>query len=572
MRLQNRLNRYQRLYASVGNQPATVNVNELATVFCCSERHTRTLLAQFQHAGWVSWQSQAGRGKRASIHCLTPPESLRESYLQQLLKNGEHSAALQLSEIDPKHLNAMLAPHLGGQWLADAPTLRIPYYRTMQALDPQTLTGRAEQHLAHTIHAGLTRFITGEPLPQSDLAHHWQISNDGKTWQFFLRSQLYWHNGEQITAVQLCQQFERLRQSSRSKYSLETVSRITMPHALCLQFDLEKPDYWLAYRLADLNCLLSHPDDPLCGAGPFRLASFATELVRLEQHPYYHLQHPFLAAIEFWITPQLFAQKDNVSCQHPVRIMLGEKNELDDVKPVKRSTSLGFCYIAANLRRQHLTSEQAQKIIMIIQSSGLLNNLPIDHDLVKPSKEMLPGWPIPEHVLSDVPLPKTLRLLFHPPVELEFVAKALQTCLVAEGCELEIIYHPGRLWDNDESMAEADLLLGDRLISEAAEATLENWLRQDPIWSAILNDDDMTQQVQRLCEIQQIPQANKRADELRDYFYHLMQRGSITPLFNYQYQVSAPPRVNGVQLTAWGWFDFCQAWLPPPVAEPLPAG
>jgi len=37
-------------------------VADLAGIFCCSERHTRTLLTQFQHAGWISWQSQAGRG------------------------------------------------------------------------------------------------------------------------------------------------------------------------------------------------------------------------------------------------------------------------------------------------------------------------------------------------------------------------------------------------------------------------------------------------------------------------------------------------------------------------------
>jgi len=565
MRLQNRLNQYQRLYVNVGNQPSALTVADLAEIFCCSERHTRTLLAQFQHAGWISWQSQPGRGKRASIQCLTSPESLRESYLQQLLKNGDHSAALQLSEMDPQHLNALLSPHLGGQWQADAPTLRIPYYRTMQRLDPQTLTGRAEQHLAHTLHAGLTRFITGEPLPQPDLAHHWQISNNGKTWRFFLRSQLYWHNGEPVTASQLCSCFEVLRQSPRSSHGLASVAQLSQPHALCLQFDLEVPDYWLAHRLADLNCLLSHPNDPTCGAGPFRLASFAPELVRLEQHTYYHLQHPFLAAIEFWITPQLFAQKDNVSCQHPVRIMLGEQNELDEVKPVKRSTSLGFCYIAANLRRGHLSCEQAQKIIMIIQHSGLLNRLPIDHDLVKPSKEMLPGWPIPEHDVAQVSLPKKLKLVFHPPIELEFVAEALKTCLAIEGCELEVLYHPGRLWDDVESIASADLLLGDRLIGEAPEATLENWLRQDPLWPGILSDEDLLEQECRLQSIQQIPLANKRAEELREHFYRWMKRGIITPLFNYQYQVSAPPRVNGVQLTAWGWFDFCQAWIPPPL-------
>ncbi len=566
MRLQNRLNQFQRLYASVGSQPATVNVGELAEIFCCSERHTRTLLSQFQHAGWINWHSQAGRGKRAELHCLYTPESLRGNYLQQLLKNGEHSAALQFSEVDPNHLNALLAPHLGGQWQADAPTLRIPYYRSMQPLDPQTLTGRAEQHLAHTLHAGLTRFTTGDPLPQPDLAHHWQISNNGKTWHFFLRSQLYWHNGEPIRAEQLRQQFERLRLSPRSRHAFAAVAEIKLPHALCLQFDLEVPDYWLAHRLADLSCLLSHPDDAFCGAGPFRLASFAAELVRLEQHAYYHLQRPFLAAIEFWITPQLFAQRDNVSCQHPVRIMLGEQDELADVKPVKRSTSLGFCYIAANLRRQHLTSEQAQKVVMIIQRSGLLNNLPIDHDLVKPSSEMLPEWPIPEHHADDVILPKTLRLLFHPPVELEFVAQALQEALRAENCELEIVYHQGRVWDDESGINEADILLGDRLIGEAPEATLENWLRQDMLWSGILSDEELEQQAQRLKTIQQLPLADIRAEELRNHFYHLMKRGTITPLFNYQYQVSAPPRVNGVQLTAWGWFDFCQAWIPPPLS------
>lgn len=41
----------------------------------------------------------------------------------------------------------------------------------------------------------------------------------------------------------------------------------------------------------------------------------------------------------------------------------------------------------------------------------------------------------------------------------------------------------------------------------------------------------------------------------------------ITPLFHYQYQISAPPRMHGVTLTAHGWFDFCRAWLPPPVDD-----
>ncbi len=99
-------------------------------------------------------------------------------------------------------------PHLGGQWQAGSPTLRIPYYRTLEALDPLTLTGRAEQHLVSTLHAGLTRLMTGNPEPQPDLAHHWQISDRGLRWRFFLRSQLRWHNGEPLTGHQLLQTLE----------------------------------------------------------------------------------------------------------------------------------------------------------------------------------------------------------------------------------------------------------------------------------------------------------------------------------------------------------------------------
>lgn len=570
MRLQNRLNQYQRLYNKNGLQPQVTSVAALAAIFFCSERHTRTLITQFQQAGWISWSSQAGRGKRAEITCLQRPETLRESHLQKLLADGEHSAALQFSQLDPQHLNALLAPHLGGQWQEDAPTLRIPYYRALQRLDPQTLTGRAEQHIAHTLHAGLTRFVTGNSSPQPDLAHHWQISEEGNVWQFFLRSQLYWHNGERLLVRQLCQLFEQLRDAPRSRHSLQNVESVSQPHALCLQFRLRKPDYWLAHRLADLSCLLFHPHDPTLGAGPFKLTHFAPERVRLEQHAYYHLQRPFLAAIEYWISPRLFEGRgrDNVSCQHPVRITLGEKNQMALVRPVKRSTSLGFCYLALNQKRNTLTPQQAQKIIGLVQQSGLLDNLPIDCNLVKRSREMLPGWPLPEsQPAADVALPAKLSLLFHPPVELELVAEALKAALAEHGCALECHYHAGRLWDNALQLANVDLLLGDRLIGEAPVATLENWLRQDPLWAAILGDQDLQQQNQHLLAIQQHPSESLREEKLRRHFFQLMQQGTLTPLFNYQYQVSAPPGVSGVQLTALGWFDFCQAWLPPPVSK-----
>jgi MarR-like DNA-binding transcriptional regulator SgrR of sgrS sRNA len=46
-----------------------------------------------------------------------------------------------------------------------------------------------------------------------------------------------------------------------------------------------------------------------------------------------------------------------------------------------------------------------------------------------------------------------------------------------------------------------------------------------------------------------------------------MESAVLTPLFNYQYQISAPPGVNGIRLNTRGWFDFTEAWLPRPNRE-----
>lgn len=94
---------------------------------------------------------------------------------------------------------------------------------------------------------------------------------------------------------------------------------------------------------------------------------------------------------------------------------------------------------------------------------------------------------------------------------------------------------------------------------------MESWLRLDPLWRGILSPSQWEQQQKTLTHIQQIELASERHHQLREHYNDLMLSGLILPLFNYQYQVNAPPRINGVTLTAYGWFDFSQAWLPPTV-------
>jgi len=564
MRLLNRLHQYQRLWQPSSGAPQQVTVAELAARCFCSERHIRTLLRQAQEAGWLTWQAQSGRGKRGNLRFLVTPATLRNQMMEQALDKGQQQNVLELAQLAPEELRAMLSPFLGGRWQNNTPTLRIPYYRPLEPLRPGFQPGRAEQHLTGQIFCGLTRFVHEQPQPEGSLAHHWEVSPDGLRWRFYIRSPLYWHNGDAITTEQLRRRFDLLLTLPALRTLFASVSKVEATHAQCLTFTLLRADYWLAHRLASYCSVLAHPDDAQIGCGPFRLALFDTDLVRLESHDRYHLSHPLLQAVEYWITPELFDQNLGTSCRHPVQVAIGEPEELSQLRMVSSSISLGFCWLAIR-QSTRLTQAQARRIVQIIHQTSLLHQLPLDEGLITPSDALLPGWTLPRWPDEDaVPLPEKLTLLYHLPIELHTMAQQLTLALEKLGCGLTLIFHDGKSWDGCERLADADIIMGDRLIGEAPEYALEQWLRCDALWPNLLSAAQFARLQTTLDDVQALPDATTRSAALKAVLTGLMDDATLTPLFNYHYRVSAPPGVNGIRLNTLGWFDFSRAWLPTP--------
>lgn len=566
MRQLNRLNQYQRLWQQSNGQPQSTSVNDIARCCFCSERHARTLLRQWQQSRWLTWQASSGRGRRGALTFLQSPTALRSELLQQQLDNGQPQHALQLVPLAAEQIGQLLQPFMGGQWQNNQPTLRIPYYRQLDPLRPTLQSGRAEQHLAQQVYSGLTRMSGDDAVP--DLAHHWQVSDDGLSWFFFLRPQLRWHNGEAVTAAQLTESLQAIYRSPRGERLLASVASIEHAHALCLRINLHRPDCWLAHRLASIICLLTHPEHPDRGTGPWQLVLNSPTLLRLESHGWYHGVQPLMQAIEYWIAPQLFDRELGTSCRHPVQIAIGRQQDLPLLQPVSQRISLGFCYLAIG---QHagLSVDQARLIMALVHQSGIIEQLPLEEGLITPSLEMLPGWTLPEwQLLAATRLPQTLNLHYHLPVELHAMAARLRELLAAQGCRLNLYFHSAKDWSHYPPLPEADLVMGDRLIGEAPVYTLESWLRLDPLWPALLGQVGFTRLQERLDLLQQQADPRLRHLALQQLFQQLMHDAIVTPLFNYRYQISAPPDVEGIRLNSWGWFDFSRAWVPPPVAIP----
>lgn len=75
-------------------------------------------------------------------------------------------------------------------------------------LDP-AISGEMSSHLyVMQIYSGLVKFDK-DLKPAPDIAERWKVSNDGKTYTFFLRDNVTFHNGRQVTASDIKFSFDR---------------------------------------------------------------------------------------------------------------------------------------------------------------------------------------------------------------------------------------------------------------------------------------------------------------------------------------------------------------------------
>ncbi len=354
----------------------------------CSERHVRTLLRQAQEAGWLEWQAQSGRGKRGQLRFLVTPESLRNAMMEQALETGKQQDVLELAQLAPGELRTLLQPFMGGQWQNDTPTLRIPDYRPLEPLQP---VSPVPSSISPGRYFGLTRFDNNTQRPIGDLAHHWETSTDGLRWDFYLRSTLHWHNGDAVKASHLHQRLLMLLQlPALDQLFISAKSVLKYPSAVS-DLLFTSPRLLACAPAGELLQPSGASAIPTDRHWSFSLTQFTAELVRLESHDYYHLRHPLLKAVEYWITPPLFEKDLGTSCRHPVQITIGKPEELQRVSQVSSGISLGFCYLTLR-KSPRLSLWQARKVISIIHQSGLLQTLEVGENLITASHALLPGW------------------------------------------------------------------------------------------------------------------------------------------------------------------------------------
>jgi len=154
-----------------------------------------------------------------------------------------------------------------------------------------------------------------------DLAHSWDIAKDGKTYTFFLRKGVTFHDGAELTAEDVKATFDRILRppsgvSIPRSVLFKAVEEITMPDDYTVTFKLSEPrppafimasiaSGWnvivrkktLEDNAYNLRRLVTFP-----GTGPFRsVRRVENEVWVMERNPnYWNKPLPYLDGIEFY--------------------------------------------------------------------------------------------------------------------------------------------------------------------------------------------------------------------------------------------------------------------------------
>src|SRR5438309_7998474 len=171
--------------------------------------------------------------------------------------------------------------------------------------------------MLYAIHDAMVRPLPGQKMGNS-LAESWKESPDGRVYEFKLRSELKFHNGDPVTAEDVKFSFERYRGTGFKEFQTR-VEHVEIVDPLTVRFHLKEPwpDFMTYYGTTATAAGLVVPRKYLTqvgdegfrkhpiGAGPYKFVSHAPGVeVVLEAYPGYWRRVPNVKRLTMKSVPE----------------------------------------------------------------------------------------------------------------------------------------------------------------------------------------------------------------------------------------------------------------------------
>ncbi|ALB61637.1 SgrR, sugar-phosphate stress, transcriptional activator of SgrS small RNA [Cronobacter condimenti 1330] len=541
-----------RLWQCCDGQPQETTLNELADLLNCSRRHMRTLLNAMQARGWLTWDAEAGRGKRSRLRFLYTGLALQQQRAEDLLEQDRVDQLVQIVG-DKSAVRQMLLSHLGRSFRQGRHILRVLYYRPLQNLLPGSALRRSETHIARQLFNGLTRINEENGELEADIAHHWQQISPFH-WRFFLRPGIHFHHGRELDMLDVISSLQRVCALPLYAHLRQVVS----PTAWTLDIHLSEPDDWLPWLLGSVPAMIlprEWPDLPNfasqpVGTGPYAVVRNNRNQLKIHAFDDYFGYRALIDEVNFWVLPEI---GDELSCA----VQLEGPAQATEEKAVESRLEEGCYYLLFDSRTRIGAMPDVRRWIShLFTPARLLHRAAPQYQRIWfPAYGLLPRWHHAPQILEaqkPAGLERLTLTFYGDHIENRVIGELLRAILAQEQVELEL-----------------------------REVSYEEWYQGDITSDLWLNSANFTLPLDfslfaHLCEVPLIQRCipldwqgdaqrwRTGALNLPQWCRTMLERQDILPLIHHWLMLQGQRSMRGVRMNTLGWFDFKSAWFAPP--------
>lgn len=291
----------------------TFKLTELEDLWLCTLKQCKRRLKHYQELEQLVYIPGRGRGNYSELVFQQEFQQEIHAFVEKALREDALNEIVELLQLDiPKEWFEEVFKEIQGLFGVQHSTdnqdiLRYVLRRPITSLDPLQTAVSREAFLIRQL--GDTLLVRDEKTHQlkAGLAHHWHISEDYRSWTFYLRKGVRFHHGRTLTSEDIRHTLLRAQEAnSVVSWQLQNVQAVRCIDPYTVTVELSKGEPFFGYYLSTGNLTilpydLIFEEHKWVSTGPFKIKEFSEQKLILEVFDDYYGKRPLMDQIEFWV-------------------------------------------------------------------------------------------------------------------------------------------------------------------------------------------------------------------------------------------------------------------------------